>query len=134
MPDDLAVDNRALLAALRAAAERAGVTFVATAADGRRSTTARGSSGCAAPTGPSVAADVVLVAAGAHSAALHPALHGLVRPVKGEILRLALRPGAFPPPRHTVRALVDGRHVYWCRAPTGWSSARPRPRSASTPR
>ena len=33
VPDDLAVDNRVLLAALRAAAERAGVTFVATAAE-----------------------------------------------------------------------------------------------------
>ena len=32
--------------------------------------------------------------------------------MKGEILRLALRPGAFPPPRRTVRALVDGGHVY----------------------
>jgi glycine oxidase len=58
------------------------------------------------------AAPTVLVAAGAHSAGLHPALHGLVRPVKGEILRLALRPGAFPMPRRTVRALVDGRPVY----------------------
>ena len=58
------------------------------------------------------AAGTVLVAAGAHSAGLHPALHGLVRPVKGEILRLALRPGAFPLPRRTVRALVDGRPVY----------------------
>jgi glycine oxidase len=35
-----------------------------------------------------------------------------VRPVKGEILRLATRPGAFPPPRRTVRALVDGRPIY----------------------
>jgi glycine oxidase len=54
----------------------------------------------------------VLVAAGAHSAGLHPALHGLIRPVKGEILRLAHRAGAFPPPSRTVRALVDGRPVY----------------------
>lgn len=57
-------------------------------------------------------ADAVLISAGAHSASLHPALHGLVRPVKGEILRLAHRPGALPPPRRTVRALVDGRAVY----------------------
>jgi glycine oxidase len=49
---------------------------------------------------------------GTHSGGLHPALHGLVRPVKGEILRLALRPGAFPAPSRTVRALVDGRPVY----------------------
>jgi glycine oxidase len=57
-------------------------------------------------------ASTVLVCAGAHSGALHPALHGLVRPIKGEILRLAMRPGALPPPRRTVRALVDGRPVY----------------------
>jgi len=111
VPDDLAVDNRLLLAALRAAGERAGVAFAATGAaavldDGARVVGVRGTDGTewAAPT--------VLVAAGAHSAELHPALHGLVRPVKGEILRLALRPGAFPMPRRTVRALVDGRPVY----------------------
>jgi glycine oxidase len=111
VPGDLAVDNRALLVALRAAADRAGVTFDARAAravldDGDRVLGAR----CAE--GPAVAADVVLVCAGARSAALHPVLDGLVRPVKGEILRLAHRAGALPPPRHTVRALVDGRPVY----------------------
>ncbi|WP_246632936.1 glycine oxidase ThiO [Pseudonocardia nigra] len=110
VPGDLAVDNRLLLAALRAAAERAGVTFVDRAAravldDGSRVTGVR-------TDGPDVDAELVLVSAGAHSAALHPALDGLVRPVKGEILRLAHRPGAFPPPTRTVRALVDGRPVY----------------------
>ena len=39
-------------------------------------------------------------------------LAGLVRPVKGEIVRLAHRAGALPPPARTVRALVDGRPVY----------------------
>ena len=111
VPDDLAVDNRALLGALRTAAERLGVTFVAAAAavvldDGARVV------GVRCVDGAERAADTVLVAAGAHSAGLHPALNGLVRPVKGEILRLALRPGAFPAPRRTVRALVDGRPVY----------------------
>jgi glycine oxidase len=110
VPDDLAVDNRLLLAALRAAAERAGARFVASTAkavldDGERVTGVR-------TDGPDVPADVVLVCAGAHSAELHPALDGLVRPVKGEILRLAHRAGAFPPPARTVRALVDGRPVY----------------------
>lgn len=111
VPDDLAVDNRALLAALRGAAREAGVAFVATAAqavldDGTRVVGVRCADGTvrAAPT--------VLVAAGAYSGGLHPVLRGLVRPVKGEILRLALRPGALPPPRRTVRALVDGRPVY----------------------
>jgi glycine oxidase len=111
VPDDLAVDNRALLAALRAACTRAGVTTVSTAVetvldDGARVVGVR----CA--DGSEVAAGAVLVAAGAYSGGLHPALRGLVRPVKGEILRLAVRPGAFPPPRRTVRALVDGRPVY----------------------
>jgi len=111
VPDDLAVDNRALLTALRIAAERDGVTFVETAAeavldDGTRVVGVR----CA--DGAERGAGTVLVAAGAHSGGLHPALHGLVRPVKGEILRLALRPGAFPAPSRTVRALVDGRPVY----------------------
>jgi glycine oxidase len=111
VPDDLAVDNRMLLAALRVAAQRAGVVFDARAArlvldDGERVLGVR----CAA--GPDVAAGLVLVSAGAHSAGLHPALAGLVRPVKGEILRLARRRGALAPPRRTVRALVDGRAVY----------------------
>ncbi len=110
VPDDLAVDNRVLLDALKAAAERVGARIVARRAlavldDGSRVTGVR-------TDGADVPADVVLVCAGAYSAALHPALDGLVRPVKGEILRLAHRAGAFPPPLRTVRALVDGRPVY----------------------
>jgi len=141
VPTDLAVDNRMLLHAMRSAAEKAGVRFRSRTVakvldDGVRvvgvrladpwSTPARvGRSGSAsrairqcesaersAGTATTVRADAVLVSAGAHSAALHPVLEGLVRPVKGEILRLAHRPGALPPPRHTVRALVDGRPVY----------------------
>lgn len=110
VPGDLAVDNRVLLDALRRAADRAGVRFVAAVVrsvvdDGSRVTGVR-------VRGAVLSVDAVLVAAGAWSGSLHPALHGLVRPVKGEILRLAHRPGAFPPPRRTVRALVDGRPVY----------------------
>ncbi|HEV7787857.1 MAG TPA: glycine oxidase ThiO [Pseudonocardia sp.] len=106
VPGDLAVDNRVLLAALRAAADRAGVRFVEA---GARTVD---TDGVELADGRRVPADAVLVAAGAHSAALHPALDGLVRPVKGEILRLRHRPGALPPPRRTVRAVVDGRPVY----------------------
>jgi glycine oxidase len=111
VPDDLAVDNRALLAALRAACAHAGVTLAPRRAeavldDGTRVVGVRDTAGT------ETAADTVLVCAGAHSATLHPALQGLVRPVKGEIARLATRPGAFPPPRRTVRALVDGRPLY----------------------
>ncbi len=110
VPGDLAVDNRVLLDALLAAVRRAGVEIVAATAravldDGSRVTAVRTDDA-------DLPAECVLVCAGAHSAALHPALDGLVRPVKGEILRLAVRPGALPPPSRTVRALVDGRPVY----------------------
>jgi glycine oxidase len=106
VPGDLAVDNRVLLTALRAAADRAGVRFVEARSLGVTA------DGVELSDGRWVAADAVLVAAGAHSATLHPALDGLVRPVKGEILRLRHRPGALPPPSRTVRAVVDGRPVY----------------------
>jgi glycine oxidase len=130
VPGDLAVDNRMLLAALRVASERAGVRVVERAVeavtdDGTRVTGVRwrpepgrrSHRTAPAPAGddrgrPDVRADAVVVAAGAWSARLHPALDGLVRPVKGEILRLAHRPGVLPPPSRTVRALVDGRPVY----------------------
>jgi glycine oxidase len=110
VPDDLAVDNRVLLEALRAACDRRDVRFVGRRALGVREDGGRVSA--VRTDGDDIPADSVLVAAGAHSAALHPALHGLIRPVKGEILRLAHRPGALPPPVRTVRALVDGRPVY----------------------
>ncbi|HEX4360175.1 MAG TPA: glycine oxidase ThiO [Pseudonocardia sp.] len=123
VPGDLAVDNRVLLAALRAAADRAGVRFVQAravrvAADGVELAGAEGDR--ADPTradrepagGRWLQADAVLIAAGAHSATLHAGLDGLVRPVKGEILRLRHRAGALPPPSRTVRAVVDGRPVY----------------------
>ncbi|MCE3550587.1 glycine oxidase ThiO [Pseudonocardia sp. RS11V-5] len=102
VPGDLSVDNRALLAALRAAAEKAGVVMEERAWE----------PGETAP-------GTVLICAGAHSAALHPGLAGLVRPVKGEILRLTHRHGAFPVPTRTVRALVDGRPVYLVPRPGG---------------
>jgi glycine oxidase len=106
VPGDLAVDNRVLLAALRSAASAAGVTELA----GRAVRVGPGRVELSG--GDRVDADRVLVAAGAHGGALHPALGGLLRPVKGEILRLRHRPGALPPPSRTVRALVEGRPVY----------------------
>lgn len=126
VPGDLAIDNRTLLGALRAACDRAGVGFVMAAASGvstRDGAAESSGSASAVPgSGPcgvvkladghELVADEVLVAAGAHSAALHPSLAGLVRPVKGEIIRLRHRRGAFPPPARTVRGVVDGRHVY----------------------
>lgn len=155
VPGDLAVDNRALLGALRAAAPRVGVAFRSAVAlrvgPGRVELTPGGQdvrtpvdppgSGVGGPAACEtdvllgsdtlrdrdalrdsgvrldsdravLESDAVLIAAGAHSAALHPALDGLVRPVKGEILRLRHRAGALPPPSRTVRAVVDGRPVY----------------------
>ena len=111
VPGDLAVDNRVLLAALRAACAAAGVTVTGRAV---RTVLDDGAAvvGVRTDDGAEIAASTVLVCAGAHSGILHPALDGLVRPVKGEILRLAVRPGAFPPPTRTVRALVDGRPLY----------------------
>lgn len=110
VPGDLAVDNRALLAALTAAGDRAGVRRVAAAVtgvvdDGTRVTGVETAEG-------TLDAGRVVVAAGAWSSTLHPALEGAVRPVKGEILRLRARAGSLPPPRHTVRASVRGRPVY----------------------
>jgi glycine oxidase len=94
VPGDLSVDNRALLNALLVACRGTGVQFHAQRCRQLPS------------------ADVVILAAGAHSAALHPALHSVIRPVKGEILRLRCRPGTLPPPSRNVRAIVGGRHSY----------------------
>lgn len=91
VPGDVAVDNRALLRALREACAANGVAFAEE---------------------PGAEPDVTVIAAGAWSRDLHPALRTVIRPVKGEILRLAARPGALPPPRHTIRAHVSGRPVY----------------------
>ncbi|GAA2005297.1 glycine oxidase [Nakamurella flavida] len=97
VPGDLAVDNRALLGALQAAGERAGVVHVAAPVADPAALTA-------------LDADQIVLAAGARVADVLPGLP--VRPVKGEIVRLHHRPGALPPPTHTVRALAHGRHVY----------------------
>jgi glycine oxidase len=101
------VDNRALLAALRAAAERAGVRMLPAEArnvgEGGLVELADGSTLRAAD---------VLLAAGAYSGRLYAPLAGVIRPIKGEILRLAWRSGAVQPPRRTVRGLVHGRGVY----------------------
>ncbi|MDP9396396.1 MAG: glycine oxidase ThiO [Actinomycetota bacterium] len=109
---DHSVDGRALHAALLVAGERQGVHLVAQrvralrVADGRVT-------GVELADGAELAADTVVVAAGAWSAQLPglPAGALPVRPVKGQILRL--RGDAREPLlTGTVRALVRGRHVY----------------------
>ncbi|MDV8001629.1 glycine oxidase ThiO [Rhodococcus sp. IEGM 1408] len=93
MDTESAVDNRLLLAALTRACHAEGVTWV------------RG----AVAVLDDVEADRVVLAAGAGSADLA----GLpVRPVKGEVLRLRIRPGCEEPPRGVVRAFVRGRPLY----------------------
>lgn len=111
VPDDLAVDNRALLAALSVAGGAVGVVTLARRAvrvldDGARVT------GVALSDGGVLEASRVVVAAGAWSATLHPVLEGRVRPVKGEILRVRARRTSLAPPSRTVRAAVSGRPVY----------------------
>jgi glycine oxidase len=116
VPGDLSVDNRALLVALRQACRLAGVRSMTGRVGVVRSdgvdllpdlhTDGPGSSG-----GP-IDADLTVVAAGAFSATVWPALRGILRPVKGEVLRLLPGELSVPPPRHTVRASVGGRPVY----------------------
>jgi glycine oxidase len=92
-PDDHQVDPRRLSAALRAAAESAGVGFVP------------------APVTDLANLDAGTVVVAAGHAAGH--LTGLpVRPVKGQILRLRAPGGATPGFRHVIRGYADGRSVY----------------------
>ncbi len=105
---DHSVDGRGLHAALSAAAATAGVRFVRerigdVEVSGGRAAGLRTAGGTLVP------ADVVVLAMGAWSATL-PSVGALpVRPVKGQILRMA---GAADLLEGTVRALVRGRHVY----------------------
>ena len=105
VPGDLAVDNRELLRRLSSSAQDAGVEFVGESVRAVRQ-------GSVELTGTTLHCDVAVIAAGAWSGALHPALASVVHPVKGEILRLRARPNALPPPVYTVRALVESHPVY----------------------
>ncbi|MFG1921289.1 glycine oxidase ThiO [Cryptosporangium sp. NPDC048952] len=111
VPGDHSVDNRALLRALRAATDAAGVEFTPGAAPAP-------TPGSAVRELVGVGADLVVVAAGVWSAGLVPELGGLVRPVRGEIVRLTAR-RSTPVLTRTVRALVDGRAVYLVPRETG---------------
>lgn len=92
-PGDHQVDPRRLMAALRGAAESAGVVFVPVQVRLLSH----------------VDAGVTVVAAGCGAASLA----GLpVRPVKGQVLRLRASGGAVPDFRHVIRGWADGQHVY----------------------
>lgn len=105
VPGDLSVDNRVTLRALLRACAATNVEFV-------RDRVQRVRAGEVELESTTLSCDTAVITAGAHSAELHPALDGLLRPVKGEILRLRARHGALAPPRRTVRGPVHGRHVY----------------------
>jgi glycine oxidase len=113
-PGDWSVDNRRYAAALREAASAAGVRFVrdrvteVLAGDGR-------ARGVRLAGGDDIAAARVVVAAGCWSGAIAglPAeLRTVVRPVKGQLLRLRHPDGMPPVLAHTVRATVRGEDVY----------------------
>ena len=109
---DWSVDNRRYLAALRQAAQDAGVRTVpgqVTRISGEPVT------GVDLADGAAISCPAVVVAAGwgsAGIAGLPGRLADVVRPVKGQLLRLRL-PAVMPPVlSHTVRATVRGIDVY----------------------
>lgn len=105
---DHSVDGRALHAALLLAAESANVRVLRSRIAALRVQDGR-ATGLDLADGSHVVADTVVLALGAHTATL-PAVPALdVRPVKGQILRLAGAGGLLA---GTVRALVRGRAVY----------------------
>jgi glycine oxidase len=105
---DHSVDGRALHAALLAAARAAGVRLVAGRVAGLRTDRGR-ATGLELDDGGTVDGGTVVLALGARSGRLPGAPPLPVRPVKGQILRLAGAAGLLT---GTVRALVRGREVY----------------------
>ena len=112
--DDWSVDNRRYAAALREAAGSAKVRSVrdrvleVRVRDGQ-------ARGVRLAAGGDIDADRVVVAAGCWSGAvggLPDALRTVVRPVKGQLLRLRHPAGVPPVIGHTIRAIVRGTDVY----------------------
>jgi glycine oxidase len=111
---DWSVDNRRYAAALREAARSAKVRFIR---DRVAEVRAGGGQvrGVRLADGGDIDAARVVVAAGCWSGAvggLPAALRGVVRPVKGQLLRLRLPDGVPPVLSHTIRAIVRGIDVY----------------------
>jgi glycine oxidase len=120
-PEDHQVDNRKLAAALRIAAEAAGASISEHRPVGAISSHAGRVDGIVLADGTKVAADVVVLAAGAWSrsiAGLAPELRPPVRPIKGQMLALRMdpaapllshviwAPGAYLVPRRDGRLIV----------------------------
>jgi glycine oxidase len=112
--DDHQIDNRRLVAALLAACERAGVTFVRERVE-RILVTDDRAHGVRLADGRELSADQVLLAAGCRSAlipGLPPEVVPPVRPVKGEILRLRVPPAMAPFLSRNIRGVVKGGSMY----------------------
>ncbi|MEV8305978.1 glycine oxidase ThiO [Streptomyces flavidovirens] len=111
---DHQVDPRRLAAALLTACERAGVVWHRGWAE--RLSVVRGrASGAVLADGTELAAGQVVLAAGSLSGRLGGVPEEVlppVRPVKGQVLRLAVPPAYAPFLSRTVRAVVRGSHVY----------------------
>jgi glycine oxidase len=112
-PGDWSVDNRRYAAALGDAARSAKVRFVRDRVlEVRLSGQARG---VRLAGGGDIDAARVVVAAGCWSGAvggLPDALRTVIRPVKGQLLRLRHPAGVPPVIGHTIRAIVRGTDVY----------------------
>jgi glycine oxidase len=122
-PQDHQVDNRKLAAALRVAAESGGVAIREYHPVKEISVAAGRATGVVLEDGTSIAADVVVLAAGAWSrsiAGLPPDRRPPVRPVKGQMLALRMdpaapllnhvlwAPGAYLVPRRDGRLIIGG--------------------------
>jgi glycine oxidase len=111
--DDWSVDNRRYAAVLREAARSAKVRFIR---DRVLEVRSRGGQARGVRlAGGDVDAARVVVAAGCWSGAvggLPDALRTVVRPVKGQLLRLRHPAGVPPVISHTIRAIVRGTDVY----------------------
>jgi glycine oxidase len=112
--DDWSVDNRRYAAALREAARSAKVRYLRDRVLEVRLSGGR-ARGVRLTDGGDVDAAHVVVAAGCWSGAvggLPEALRTVVRPVKGQLLRLRHPAGVPPVIGHTIRAIVRGTDVY----------------------
>ncbi|MGW3418104.1 glycine oxidase ThiO [Streptomyces phaeochromogenes] len=111
---DHQIDPRRLAGALVTACERAGVTFHRTWAD--RLTVVRDRAvGVVTPDGTELSAGQVVLAAGSLSgrfAGVPDNVLPPVRPVKGQVLRLAIPKRYAPFLSRSVRAVVRGNHIY----------------------
>jgi glycine oxidase len=112
--DDWSVDNRRYAAALREAARAAKVRSVRDRVAGVRVRDGQ-ARGVRLAGGGDIDAARVVVAAGCWTGAiggLPDALRTVVRPVKGQLLRLRHPDGVPPVLGHTIRAIVRGTDVY----------------------